>query len=1126
MGKTKKCKKCRDNIGNQQHKLICITCLSIFHRICFEAIPNAVYHSIKNNFECKFCRLDLWVAERVEDFSICHKCELPFEDICAGCPADILSDILNENSLVNAEDLKSNSNVVRVHVVEDSNTTTAGIELALPSVTEYPKFGRGMGLGHLNVNGLRSKIHEIRHFMSVSKFKIFGCSESNLNENINSNLVNISGFTLLREDRNHKYKGGVALYISENLSYERISINVKFPVNSSVMVVRVTVKFSKPFIVVLIYCPPDENIKKDFISSLYDLYHLLLDFDLELILMGDLNINLLINTGFPSKLKIFLKYFNLKQIIEEPTRITSKSESLIDHIIVSRAANVAKSGVFSLTGSDHRCTFFVRKLNCIKLPPTLSNFRAYAKVDWEKVNKEVVVLNWGCLLNFATVNCMTDYFCEVLQKISDREAPLKKRMVKGEKVPWLNGEIISNLNLRNTAHEKALSTKENRDFKEYNRLRNRTSNLMNRSYNNYFVSSFEKLIESKPIFKVLDQLKGKGREVKPDINLIVNNVRVEKEELVADAFAESLLVASDGNDLDEVFEKEYLESISGENCELPDEEIIIDPELIKLALKDFKFKGSNEDPIPAFFLKMTINSLLIPLSILFTFFVKVGKIPDHFKKATVIPLYKSRGSLNDPNSYRPISNLSPLSKLFERVLKIYIMRKVEKGKMLGDEQHGFRKNRSCMTALSVFTQFIHDSIDNGEIVLVVFVDLKKAFDLVSHSLLLLKLRDIYKLNYFILRTLFDYFKNRVIRIKLKGFLSTDYSVVRGVPQGSVLGPTLFILFFNAIGDALKVFNFLRYTLFADDLALYFNGSDVLDMLKRMEMVMVAVDSWCRENGLKINISKTKFLIFHGVRKKIETLPNITVNSEIIERVNSFKYLGVIMDPQLTFKDHFQKVDRNVASAIGGIISVKRQLTSRVFALMIKTYIFPHIDYCLEIWGHSCDVELGKLQAKINNLLCAFFEPQTNKFYSKAFWAKNKSGRERDSAIRESKLLHKKVDYMRMYDRCNIFLVRERLIFITLVNVFKMLNFGNDVIALEKFYCLTERSKGSGNLRLEIKAHKKESFKNSIMYASAYQWNLLPKKIRRLDISVAGFRKSLAQYLLEKREDEFVISRKK
>jgi len=294
------------------------------------------------------------------------------------------------------------------------------------------------------------------------------------------------------------------------------------------------------------------------------------------------------------------------------------------------------------------------------------------------------------------------------------------------------------------------------DFENYKKKRNRTNNLTDRKNKNYFLNKFNELTESKPIWRVVHELNGDNIIEKPNLSLKVNNIELCNSVDISEELIKAFLVDDNvSSKLGEEFEKSFRESLVFFNKRVDDKEVTINKEEIRDAAKFLKFRSGHNDVIPAVFIKNTLPALLLPLSILFTFFIRVGQIPDSFKKAVSFPLYKNIGSRNDPKNYRLISNLPLLSKLFERVIKARVMAYIEKEGLLCDEQHGFRTRRSCMTAMSVFTQKLFEDLNKGKIVLVLFVDLRKAFDFVVHALLFIKLRDIFKMNYYLIKTFID-----------------------------------------------------------------------------------------------------------------------------------------------------------------------------------------------------------------------------------------------------------------------------------------------------------------------------------------------------------------------------------
>jgi hypothetical protein len=190
-------------------------------------------------------------------------------------------------------------------------------------------------------------------------------------------------------------------------------------------------------------------------------------------------------------------------------------------------------------------------------------------------------------------------------------------------------------------------------------------------------------------------------------------------------------------------------------------EIVITPKDVSLSYSKLKSKSCIGDQIPSRVLKNTLCSLLVPLSLLFNTIFRTGEYPDRFKNMYVLPIYKGKGVKSDPNSYRPISSVSTLSKLFEHVLKRLVMKHVEDSELLDDNQHGFRSRRSCQTALMSFTQRIFNELDKpNHLVVVVFIDLRKAFDSVVHLILLRKIKDVFNVPRNLLIVTGNYLFNR------------------------------------------------------------------------------------------------------------------------------------------------------------------------------------------------------------------------------------------------------------------------------------------------------------------------------------------------------------------------------
>ena len=255
---------------------------------------------------------------------------------------------------------------------------------------------------------------------------------------------------------------------------------------------------------------------------------------------------------------------------------------------------------------------------------------------------------------------------------------------------------------------------------------------------------------------------------------------------------------------------------------------------------------------------------------------KTGKFPNAIKIAKVIPIHKKE-STQDVNNYRPISLLSTFSKILEKLMHKRVYDFFENHKLLYSLQFGFRKNNSTLHSLIQITENIKTSIENGKFGCGLFIDLKKAFDTVDHSILLRKL-DHYGIRGIALEWFNSYLFNRQQFVSFNGHSSVMRNVTCGVPQGSVLGPLLFLIYINDLPNISKV---LKFFLFADDTNIYYESSNLLQIEKVMNKELNKLYQWLCVNRLSLNISKTRFLIFHPYNKPIRELITLKINRKAI-----------------------------------------------------------------------------------------------------------------------------------------------------------------------------------------------------------------------------------------------------
>lgn len=265
-------------------------------------------------------------------------------------------------------------------------------------------------------------------------------------------------------------------------------------------------------------------------------------------------------------------------------------------------------------------------------------------------------------------------------------------------------------------------------------------------------------------------------------------------------------------------------------------------------------------------------------------------------------------------------------------------------KTLSDFQHGFTSNRSCESATAFITQSLFNIIDkrSGKGI-AVFVDFRKAFDGIDHVLLMEKLITKFdgRIEPYMIKLLFNYFQNRTFQIKNGNSMSKTFQIKSGTPAGSCLGPLIFSLFINDIGDVLT----LPYALYADDLVFFVDATNLSEGMKKINECYLNLVNWCKDSKLTINTSKTKVMYFYKANdhKSKNLLGNlIRLNNEDIQVVESFKYLGVHLD-------HYEQVKMKTSIALGKMYSLRRYFSLNVVKVFISCYVNSISDYCISIW---------------------------------------------------------------------------------------------------------------------------------------------------------------------------------
>ena len=383
-------------------------------------------------------------------------------------------------------------------------------------------------------------------------------------------------------------------------------------------------------------------------------------------------------------------------------------------------------------------------------------------------------------------------------------------------------------------------------------------------------------------------------------------------------------------------------------CDPIDKSMFVEPvfeqEIISI-VKNCKSKSSSDCyGLNMKVLKQVIDNIVKPFTYICNQSFYEGVFPDKLKIAKVVPLFKSGEKCKFTN-YRPVSLLPQFSKVLEKLYCNRLNKFIKHHNVLVDSQYGFRNEHSTSLALIDLIEELTNSIDDKKITIGIFIDLKKAFDTINHELLLHKLER-YGIRGTALSWLSSYLNNRKQYVSYNGTSSSSLDISCGVPQGSILGPVLFILYIN---DLCNVSQFLKFVLFADDTNLFASGNNMHDLCERINQELIKVNIWFKINKLSLNLSKTNFILFTK-RNVADSQLKINIEGVVITRVYECKFLGVIIDSKLNWHSHCALVKNKLLKCNAILMKASMFLNSIAMRTLYSSLFLPYINYCCEVWG--------------------------------------------------------------------------------------------------------------------------------------------------------------------------------
>ena len=785
------------------------------------------------------------------------------------------------------------------------------------------------------MQSIRNKLDELHILVQERRPDIIGITESWLNSDISTAEVHLPGYIVHRQDRTDTLRGiggGVLLYVKSNLnSIEKGDIGVSFvnsvwceiPSNSS--------GIPKSLTVGVVYRSPNSSESNN--KLLFDM--LMKVSGKNTIIMGDFNYPD-ISWVDGSSGSHGSDFFNVSQdcFLSQHVRFPTRKHNILD-LVLSSDPNVVDTveSIGKLGASDHDILAF--EVSCsVNIPHSVELVPSFSKANLDGISEFLNEINWLEMLDGLNAVDSWKGFRDVVDQVMKVHVPWKKRRYKNNRPSWMTREVFLAVKRKGHLWRLYRSSGDSFDLDQFKAQQKLVQRLVSGAKLDFERRIASKIKENPRAF--FSYVRGK-QKVKDSVGPLLDS---DSGNTINDSQEMSRVLNSY---FSSVFTQENLDNIDDLVVGVPHisiEDMVCTPDLVKeKLLKLNSSKAPGPDGVYPFILKSFADQLSVPLAIIFNKTLQEGVVPDDWRRANVSPIFK-KGNRSLPCNYRPVSLTSVVCKVMESFIRSHMVSYFNEYGLIRDSQHGFRRSRSCLTNLLEFMEDVTCAVDKGNAVDIIFLDFQKAFDKVPHKRLLLKLESLGIVGN-VLDWIREWLKNRDQRVVINGRSSTWQSVTSGVPQGSVLGPLLFLAYINDLEDSVHS----KVKKFADDTKLYrevVSTDDVAIVQRDLD----SISKWSSDWQMFFNADKCKVMHvgYHNRNASFE------LNGQSIQQVISEKDLGVHLVSSLKPSKQCAEAARKGNWILGLIKRHFSFLDKDIVVRLFKQLVRPHLEYAVQVWS--------------------------------------------------------------------------------------------------------------------------------------------------------------------------------